>query len=261
MKAQNTVKWFLMLTMTWGSLNAFAKDKAASTPAKPTAQSAVKPTDSPQVEKLDVTDLENKYWAPKDTDFSVVQNRTYTKEHKFFISGEFGPDLNNSYSAGNHIAVTGNYFFNERSGIQVTYMKSSLHDNRALGDLASLGGKPDYGVPRGYYGIGYDWVPFYAKMSFLGRKIMYFDMAITPTIGMTQYDQMLYHGSTPQNAFTYGVDVTQYFFFNNHWAFRIDLKNQWYNEEIIKYQGGASVRSQNDREMIALFGFTFYFGK
>ncbi len=225
---------------------------------------------SPSSDKLDVTDLENKYWAPKDTDFSVVQNRTCDlKDHKIFLSLQFGPDLSTgNYVEGNHIGLTGNYFFSERYGLQLTYLDSALHPNRAVGDLANANGYPNFGIMQNYYGLGFNWVPFYSKMSFLGKKILYFDMAITPTIGMTQYDQQMFTGNAGQSSFTYGFDITQYYFFTSHFAFRVDLKNQWWNEKVVQYvtnaaQGhntGDPLKTQLDRDMIFLFGFTWYFG-
>ncbi len=101
-------------------------------------------------------------------------------------------------------------------------------------------------------------------MSFVGKKILYFDMSITPTLGVTKYDQLTFNqGNKSQDAFTYGIDITQYYFFTNHFAIRADLKNQWYTEKLVNYAGvdqGAYKRSQSDREMIFLLGFSFYFG-
>ena len=51
-------------------------------------------------DKLDLKKLEDKYWAAKDTDFSVVQNRTYTKEGRAFLSLSYGPLMNDPYSYG-----------------------------------------------------------------------------------------------------------------------------------------------------------------
>ena len=37
-------------------------------------------------EKVDISDLEQKYWAPKDVEFNVVQNRLYSKAGRFGIT-------------------------------------------------------------------------------------------------------------------------------------------------------------------------------
>ena len=57
-----------------------AKPKASKKAAGKSSKKATK------TDKVDISDLEQKYWAPKDTDFSVVQNRTYTKEKRFTFS-------------------------------------------------------------------------------------------------------------------------------------------------------------------------------
>jgi hypothetical protein len=50
-------------------------------------------------EKVDVTDLEKKYWASKDTDFSVVQNRVYSKAFMLESGDELAQRRNQSENA------------------------------------------------------------------------------------------------------------------------------------------------------------------
>jgi outer membrane beta-barrel protein len=252
--------------------NAFADSKkpAQSSSANPPAPAAAdaKAGAKPADEKVDISDLENKYWAPKDTDFSVVQNRTYTKEHRFFFSTEYGIPVSDTYSTGNLYSFTGNYFFSERHGIQVQYVRADEHPNSVVSDLANFGLSgvyPDHGRMKNYYSVGYDFVPFYSKMSVMGKKIIYFDMAITPTLGNTTYTQILKSGNSDQGAFTYGLDITQYYFFTNHLALRVDWKNQWYSQNVVHYQKdvngaeGSPVRTKNIHDSLLLFGMTFFY--
>jgi outer membrane beta-barrel protein len=220
-------------------------------------------------DKVDISDLEQKYWAPKDTDFSVVQNRTYTKAGKIFVSAQGGPLVNDQYSEGLIYGGSLNYFFNERYGVQATYLGADLHNNDWTKNLTQFGSgvQPDFGRFKNYYGLGFNFVPFYAKMSFLGSRILYFDMAITPTVGMTSYDQVMLHSSANKSSFTYGLDITQYFFFTKNFAIRADLKNQWFKEEVRSYKGnggaglveGDKVRDQNTQFTTFLLGLTLYF--
>jgi hypothetical protein len=46
--------------------------------------------------KVDISDLENRYWTAKDTEFSVVQNRLYTKAKRFSVTLQGGTDLSNT---------------------------------------------------------------------------------------------------------------------------------------------------------------------
>lgn len=250
----------LVCALALVSNSAYAQGKKATpAPAAPAAQS----------DKVDISDLENKYWAPKDTDFSVVQNRTYTKEKRIFLTGHFGRPVNDQWSVGNVYGASLNYFINERMGAQLTYLKGSLTNNEASDFIATNYGSgiyADHNKFQSYYGVGWNIVPFYAKMSFWGTKIIYFDMAITPTIGMTEYEQQIENGgSRKKSAFTYGIDITQYFFFTNYFAIRADLKNQWHDEEIARFHGsggiptGGKVKNQTAQDTLFLVGFTLFY--
>ena len=253
-----------MIRLTMIALTAVA----VGLPAFAHAQSTP-PAKGPDDKKLDISDLESKYWAPKDTDFSVVQNRTYTKEHRWFITPQFGPIVNDSYSTGYIYGVTGNYFFSERYGLQLSYQHADLKDSQVISNLqnqfGTSGVAPNHDKLNNFIGLGFSFVPFYAKMSLLGKRIMYFDMAITPVIGTTTYDQMTASGASTKSGFSYGVDVTQYFFLTNWFAIRADLTNHWTNENIVWFhdsQGqlqGSSSGSQNNLDTTFLLGFTFYY--
>jgi outer membrane beta-barrel protein len=243
-------------TATSSAANAAAPGAPAPSPAKD--------------EKVDISDLENKYWAPKDTDFSVVQNRTYTKDHRFFFSTQFGFSTSDKYSTGSLYNFTGNYFLSERHGLQASYMRADMHPNNSVTDFANIstGVYPDHGRITSYYGLGYNFVPFYAKMSFMGSKIIYFDMAVTPTLGMTNYIQLKQSGNANKSALTYGLDVTQFFFFSNWVALRVDWKNQFYSQKIVKYRDtnvggtfkeGDPVASKMIHDSLFLLGVTFFY--
>jgi len=240
------------------SLNVSAQTK------QPAQITGVKPAAN---DKVDITDLENKYWAPKDTDFSVVQNRTFSKDHKWSVSPQWGRPINDSYSEGNLLGVSVNYFWSERMGVQLMYISGDMDNKQATDDLAAYGSgvQPDHGKFGSYMGVGYNLVPFYAKMSFWGKKIIYFDMAFTPTLGMTEYEQQIEGGNKSKSALTYGLDISQFFFFSRWLAVRVDLKNQWHVEEIVKFRQsggqakGSKVTDKNIHETMFLIGAMFYF--
>lgn len=248
------------IAISSGPSPAFAEKAAPAAPAGP--QKPAKPGE----DKVDISDLETKYWAPKDTDFSVVQNRTYSKTHRFFVSTQYGVPINDPYSSGSTLGVSLNYFMSERYGLQLTGLKANMKNNQATNDLTNFGSgiQPDHGRLNNYVGVGFNYVPFYAKMSFMGQKIIYFDMAVTPTVGLTTYDQIVENSTPHKSAFTYGVDVTQYFFFSNWFALRADLKNQWYTQDIVRYHTyggintGGAVDSKKIHDTLFLMGATFY---
>ncbi|MGE0764270.1 MAG: outer membrane beta-barrel domain-containing protein [Bdellovibrionales bacterium] len=265
MRAQNTASFGNIVTslLLAGSftlpVSAFAQSKA-----KPAA--APVPAEKAKEGQVDISDIENKYWAPKDTDFNVVQNRTYTKEKRFAVSAQFGPVINETLNDGNGASLGVNYYFNERWGLQLNYTMLKLGNSDATQAFIDAGGGPNYGRVTGYYDIGLNWVPFYAKMSVVGKKIIYFDMAFTPTIGMMNYEAQTFdRGNFDKSALTYGFDVTQLFFIHSNFAVRLDLKHRFYKEEILRYRGpggvgtGDKVKDKNsDNTMLIIGGAVFF---
>ena len=144
-------------TTTAEPVGAVVPPKAGSAPAKDAKPN--EPT-SPKVDgdKLDISELEQKYWAQKDTDFSVVQNRTYTKANRYALTAGYGPAVNNTFSAGNYTTLQANYYFSERTGLEFTYMSADLRDSDATrkfkSGLSGGGVAPDFNREQSYMGIG-----------------------------------------------------------------------------------------------------------
>ena len=253
-----------------------SKKAAGKAPAKvaPAPQSVTMPStatvppekSSGKGDQVDISDIENKYWAPKDTDFNVVQNRTYTKEKRFSISAQYGPVTNETMNEGNSMSLGVNYFFSERLGLQMSYSMLTMKNSSATKAFIDAGGGPDFGRPIGYYDLGINWIPFYAKMSVIGKKIIYFDMGFTPVIGMLDYEAKTKNlGNFDKSSMTYGFDVTQWFFMHNNFAVRLDLKQRWYKEEIVRYYTssgiaeGVKLRSRTSDNTSLLIGLALFF--
>jgi len=216
-------------------------------------------------DKVDISDIENKYWAPKDTDFSVVQNRTYTKEKRYSLSAQVGPLTNDQYAEGVALAFTGNYFLSERYGVQLSFIGGDFSNREVVDNFISQGGRPNYGQINNTMAAGFSWVPFYAKMSVLGQKIIYFDMAFTPTLGATNYTQFVSTGNKEDTAPTLGLDITQYFFFSKNFAVRFDYRNIWFAEKVLQFQAdigyptGSKRKDKITNVNFLLLGATFFF--
>jgi outer membrane beta-barrel protein len=211
-------------------------------------------------EKVDVTDLEKKYWAAKDTDFSVVQNRLYSKAGRFALTGQYGYLINDQWSDGPTVSGSLGYYFSERLGVEGHLQVTRSVDNRALNNLRAQSGTANHGKIVGYQGLTLNWVPFYAKMSLLNSSIIYFDMAISPGLGFTSYDQQRETGNIQKNAPTVALDITQSFFFSKYSAVRVDFKNRWFQEEIVRFRSpSTSVNTETAQTSILMFGLTFYY--
>lgn len=222
---------------------------------------------SGESDKVDLKKLEEKYWAAKDTDYSVVQNRAYTKAGRPFISLSYGPLVNDAYSIGrmNNMAV--GYFFSERWGIEASLETGNLTDNEGVKNYRDqYGVQVDYNKLKSSKSLQVIFVPLYAKMSFLDTSILYFDMQFAAGVGQVEYEVQRNIGNLSANATSFNLDVTQQLFFHEHMALRLDIKNKWSSQERYRYQLSGS-QTESDRKLsntsaqdtTLLLGITFFY--
>lgn len=238
------------------------------------AQNTTAPKDDRGSDKLDLKKLEDKYWSAKDTDFNVVQNRTYTKANKPFVSLSYGPLVNDAYSYGRMTNVSAGYYFSERLGIEASYETGSLKDSDSTDAFINRNNfAPDYNTFKNYTSLNFIVVPFYAKMSFFDRKIMYFDMQFAFGVGQMNYSIQKVTGIVPntvkapeaKSTLGYNLDIAQQFFFHENFAIRFDIKNKWSKQEKHRYYIGTDAETtrklsdymQQDTTM--LLGLTVFF--
>lgn len=244
--------------------------KSTQTPSQPVGNNATGVSPKPVAtdgDKIDVSDLENKYWATKDTDFNVVQNRLYSKTRRFGISGFYGMMVNDPWSEGGMYGGSLSYFFSDRYGVQVTYNMIDSKDNKAVKQLAGIqGAYPNNNKPKGYYGASFLWVPFYAKMSLLGSSIIYFDMSFALGGGMQEYQQQRDDANVTKSAPAVSFEISQHFYLNKNFALRVDLENRWYSSETAWYRassaataGTRTVGSNTDNTTLLKLGLTFLY--
>lgn len=258
------MKTLALTLMLLGSSFAYAQTAA---PAPKAAAPAAGGND-----KLDIKKLEQKYWSAKDDDFAVVQNRRYTKSQRFFLSANAGVPFNDAFSAGTLYSANFGYFFNERWGLDLEYKSGSLKDN----DSSALfqeryGVYPDHNVFMSSQILSVTLVPFYAKMSFMDKSIIYFDMGFSLGGGMLSYKIKQQTGDETKSAPVAKLGVFQQIFFSENFALRAELANTWSSQQRFKYYvtlpasvGGAAVTDRdlgkkmtNDTSM--LLGLTYWF--
>ncbi|MFM6927654.1 MAG: outer membrane beta-barrel domain-containing protein [Bdellovibrio sp.] len=187
-------------------------------------------------DKLDIKKLEQKYWAAKDEDFSVVQNRRYVKAERFYITGRAGIPFNDAYSSGTIMGADFGYFMNERWGFELSYNSADMKDNDAVDQFVNTyKAMPNHNIFKSSYFASAIWVPFYAKMSVLDQSIIYFDMGLSMGLGNVNYEIAKFEGNDSKSAFGYKLGVFQQIFFSEHFALRADLINTWSNQEQLKF--------------------------
>ena len=199
-------------------------------------QADTKASDQRGSDKLDIKKLEQKYWAAKDDDFSVVQNRRYVKASRFFGTLEGGIPLNDPYSTGTIFSGSFGYFFNERWGLEANYNNANLSANDSSKQFtAQYKAVPDHNIFKSSYFFSGTWVPFYAKMSALDKAIIYFDMGLTLGAGMVNYEIAQNTGNKAKSSPGIKLGIFQQIFFSEHFAVRVDLNNTWANEDQARY--------------------------
>lgn len=218
-------------------------------------------------DKLDIKKLEDKYWSAKDDDFSVVQNRTYQKANRFFVSLYSGFPLNDPYSNGNINGFSAGYFTSERWGYEVTYLSDNFRDNDATDQfIVDHKTVPNHNTLNKQMTASVNFVPLYAKMSFLDKKIIYFDMGIGLGLGQTEYTQNISTGNQTMNSLHYLFDVYQQFFFSERFSLKLSFRNTWTTEERMRYklnpgesESNRSLGSKAINDSALLFGLTTWF--
>ncbi len=203
-------------------------------------------------QKVDTKNIEEKYWQPSDQSYSVVQSRTYAKEKKFGVSLLAGPVLMDQYAQGFNFDAALSYYFTERWGVELQGSVYSLSDNEITKDIVALGGSPDFGRVKSFYGMIARWVPFYSKMSFMGTKVVYFDMSFGLGVGLMNYEQFTENGTSNEkigqstNSPAVQFDISQTYFINPKFAVRVDYKMRFFNEEILAFNDKGSGELKGD---------------
>lgn len=218
-------------------------------------------------DKLDIQKLEDKYWAAKDDDFSVVQNRAFTKAKRVFVTALYGVPINDPNSTGNISGLSTGYYLSERLGFEATYLKAAYRDNDATDQFKNEHGTmPNHNKLADQITLSVNYVPLYAKMSFLDRKIIYFDMGVGLGFGQTTYDAQIVTGNRSQKGTHYGLDIFQHFFFSERIAFKLLYRNTWTQEERFRYkmntgepESNRSLGNKSINDTTFMFGVTGWF--
>lgn len=244
----------LSLALTGAPVNSHAQEKKAEASS----------------DRLDLKQLEDKYWSAKDRDFAVVQNRTYIKEKRFFLNAGYGVLMNDPYSNGRLTNWALGYYFSEQWGLEIAQESGSLSDNASVSAFVNQNGsKPNYNKFNNYTSLNALFVPFYAKMSMLDRAIVYFDIQFALGVGNMKYTSIIDPAQGPDRAgqaIGYNFDFTQQLYFSKHWAIRMDLKNKWSSQNVYRWRipGGESESNRAlpnvlQQDTTLLFGVTFLF--
>ena len=250
MKKQNVLQ-IITLTLALASQSAFAQDDRGS-------------------DKVDLKKLEDKYWSAKDDDYGVIQNRTFSKSGKFYGSLVYGTLVNDAYAESKALGGMIGYYFTEDFGIEGSYLNYDSQKNENIEKLNNINFNvsPNYNLIRNSMAISATYTPFYAKMAFMNKSIMYFDMGFTLGAGLTTYEQVQSAGVGLGDQFNskssphVEIGIMQQLFVTKNLAFRLDLKNSFYSQEVAPYQinlnNSSAKEDKGSNDTTLTFGVTLF---
>jgi outer membrane beta-barrel protein len=181
--------------------------------------------------------------------------------------------MNDPFAQSKPFGANLGYYFNEDFGIEASYMKNEAKKNESVSKFNTIAANisPNYNLPGQTMSLALTFTPFYAKLAFMNMAIMYFDMGFTAGFGMSEYDQVvrLYNGTTPigegkirQASPHFEVGVMQQLFITKNFAFRLDIKNAFYNEITVTYDPGIIGLRQEENAIKnnthIMFGLTLF---
>ncbi len=219
----------------------------ASVPAPQPAASSDKGSD-----KVDLKKLEDKYWSAKDEDYGVIQNRTFSKKGKFYASLVYGPLINDAFAKARAAGGMLGYYLNEDFGVELSYLGYDSKQNDTVTSYTTLPGavSPQFNLVKNSMAASLTYTPFYAKMAFMNKGILYFDMGFTLGAGMTSYEiqKTTVNGTgsaVPTNEMKsaphFEIGVMQQLFLSQYFAFRLDIKNSFYSQKSQQFQLGNGI--------------------
>jgi len=254
----------ISMILTTGTVVHAQTKEATTTPAPAAPSTANRGSD-----KLDLKKLEEKYWAAKDDEYGVIQNRTFAKSKRFYLTLNYGTLINDPYVSSKSVGGLLGYFFSENFGVEFSYLNYMSKRNDTVDYLKNRSSQivPNYNMISSNMALSMTYTPFYAKMAFMNKAILYFDMGFTLGAGLTGYKQVQGSATTPDvytDKSTPHVELgfMQQMFINKNWAFRLDIKNTYNKQKVIPYQINSNTNSGeesvNANDTTLTLGATFF---
>lgn len=234
------------------------------------------PSNTETKDSVDIKKLEDKYWTAKDDEYGVIQNRTFSKEKRFYVSAIYGPLINDPFAKARASGIVGGYYFSEDLGVELSLLNydSAQNDTVSAYEQQFGGAKPDYNLIKSSKTVSVVYSPFYAKMALMNKSIMYFDMGFTLGLGMSDYEIQKVTkdglGNKSQanemaSAMHIELGLTQQLFINHNLALRLDIKNSFYQQNTKQYEIGIGAAestrasgSKSANDTTITIGLTFF---
>jgi outer membrane beta-barrel protein len=233
----------MSLMSTLGAASSYAADAQpapAATPAGPPAGTSAGTDDTTNAERVDTENIKQKYWARGDeSEMGVVQNRTYSKAHKFEFQILGGMINSDPFVSTQNLGARLGYHFNEYFSAHILAWKSwarpSSTQNNLLGSgesINQIGTALNTDYANYYYGGEFQASLLYGKLSLLGAAIIHYDLHLLAGLGAT--------GTESGTDFTQHIGVGQQFYVSKSTSIVIDYRLMHYNNMLINKSDTAN---------------------
>ena len=233
--------------------SALAAPKNAPAPT-PAPEAAAADTTSTEGETVDVSKVQEKYWAQgKDTELGVVQNRKFTSDHRFELDIFTGTLSTDPFLSVHHFGGSIGYYFSQYLSLHAIAWKDSVNNSDAYNSFLAQTNNSvlvDSNRPKGFYGLQVNGNFLYGKVSFLGKMIIYVDIFLLGGVGMTS--------TQTGSDVTPFIGIGQKIHLNSFMALHLDYRVMQFNETLQSATaGGASHTRSNTTDAVTL-GLCFF---
>ncbi len=214
--------------------------------------------DTSQAESVNIDAIKQKYWARGDeTELGVVQNRAYSKGHRFELGAFGGVTFSDPFLSTNQTGLDLGYHFTENLGLHLIAWKSFVSPSSALDTFErEKHATTNTNYPKNFVGVEGMGSVLYGKLSVLGKSIIYYDLH-----GLVGVGSM---GTESGRYIAPSLGVGQRFYFGKLVSLRIDYRLMYYRETILEKQIvtqlGQPTGSRDNWSNVITLGLSFLIG-
>ncbi len=213
-------------------------------------------SDSMRSEHVDVQKVKERYWTKgEEAELRVVQNRTYSKDHKIELGFFYAFISSDPFLSIKAVGGTIGYHFHEFLGFNILGFKDFVGPSSALDTLKNqLQVTANNNYPDYFIGGKISFSPVYGKLSVLGQSIVYYDLHLLAGGGVTKTES----GSYPTPL----VGIGQQIYLAKSITLRMDYRLTYYKETLVQKADpskmGTSAGKRDNYSNDIFIGLTFF---
>lgn len=179
-------------------------------------------------DRIEVDAIKEKYWNRGDeSELGVVQNRLYTKSRKIELGALFGLVSTDPFLSVQSVGGSVGFHLSEYLGLRLLGWKTRVSPSNALLTFqATRGATTNTNEPKAFLGAELAGSIIYGKLSFVGKKIIYYDLHLLGGGGVTETESGSY--VTPL------IGIGQQIYLSKSLSFVADYRLMGYRENILE---------------------------